>query len=342
MSGEEMGREATAGQPFTHQPDRPGQPDLSEQRGLAAWLPRRLAEANPSILVVGDLILDGWWSGPSDRMCREAPAPVVDINRREFSPGGAANTAMNLASLGARVSVAGLIGTDDAGTELMRQLLAAGVDTRFLTQDPEMVTTTKIRISSGGQVLLRFDDAAAMIPESASSALAAAVTAAVEAPDAVVICDYGTGALDEPVRNRLTEALSRRGPDQLIEQAPFLRYVPFLYASALTGQRARKLLDLILEVADAREARVATSEVTRVLEALIEASNPPQKPGEEIKLLYASQIGTAPPTIAIVTNRPDDVPPSYERYLVHGFRKAWPFSGSPLRIRFTSRGSKRK
>jgi GTP-binding protein len=135
---------------------------------------------------------------------------------------------------------------------------------------------------------------------------------------------------------------ARRGQDQLIEKAPFLRYVPFLYASALTGQRARKLLDLILEVADAREARVATSEVNRVLEALIQASNPPQKPGEEIKLLYASQIGTAPPTIAIVTNRPDDVPPSYERYLVHGFRKAWPFSGSPLRIRFTSRGSKRK
>jgi GTP-binding protein len=135
---------------------------------------------------------------------------------------------------------------------------------------------------------------------------------------------------------------AQRGQDQLVEKAPFLRYVPFLYASALTGQRARKLLDLILEVADAREARVATSEVNRVLEALIQASNPPQKPGEEIKLLYASQIGTAPPTIAIVTNRPDDVPPSYERYLVHGFRKAWPFAGSPLRIRFTSRGSKRK
>ena len=135
---------------------------------------------------------------------------------------------------------------------------------------------------------------------------------------------------------------ARRGQDQLVEKAPFLRYVPFLYASALTGQRARKLLDMILEVADAREARVATSEVNRVLEALIQASNPPQKPGEEIKLLYASQIGTAPPTIAIVTNRPDDVPPSYERYLVHGFRKAWPFAGSPLRIRFTSRGSKRK
>lgn len=135
---------------------------------------------------------------------------------------------------------------------------------------------------------------------------------------------------------------ARRGQDLLVEKAPFLRYVPFLYGSALTGQRIRKLLDMIIEVAAAREARVATSEVNRVLEALVQQSNPPQKPGEEVKLLYASQIGTAPPTFAIVTNRPDDVPPSYERYLVHGFRKVWPFEGSPLRIRFTSRGARKR
>ena len=134
---------------------------------------------------------------------------------------------------------------------------------------------------------------------------------------------------------------ARRGEEILIEKAPFLRYVPFIYGSALTGQRVRKVLDLILEVADARQARVATSEVNKVLEALIQENNPPQRPGEEVKLLYASQIGTAPPTFAIVTNRPDDVPPSYERYLVHGFRRAWPFAGSPVRIRFTSRGSRR-
>ena len=70
----------------------------------------------------------------------------------------------------------------------------------------------------------------------------------------------------------------------------------------------------------------------------MQRAQPPQKPGEEVKLLYASQIGTAPPTFAIVSNRPDDVPESYQRYLVHGFREAWGSSGSPLRIKFTSRG----
>ncbi|MGE5230737.1 MAG: ribosome biogenesis GTPase Der [Deltaproteobacteria bacterium] len=134
---------------------------------------------------------------------------------------------------------------------------------------------------------------------------------------------------------------ARRGQEALVEQAPFLRYVPFLYASALTGQRVRNLLDLILEVAHGRQVRVPTAEVNRVLGELVERAAPPQKPGEEVKLLYASQIGTAPPAFAIVTNRPDDVPESYQRYLVHGFRSAWSFPGSPLRLKFTRRGSKR-
>ena len=134
---------------------------------------------------------------------------------------------------------------------------------------------------------------------------------------------------------------ARQGQESLIAKAPFLRYVPFLYVSALTGQRVRKVLDLIVQVAEGREMRVPTAEVNRILAELIERNAPPQKPGEEVKLLYASQIGTAPPTLAIVSNRPEEVPESYQRYLVHGFREAWPFPGSPLRLKFTSRGSRR-
>jgi GTP-binding protein len=132
-----------------------------------------------------------------------------------------------------------------------------------------------------------------------------------------------------------------RGQEELVAKAPFLRYVPFLYVSAQTGQRVPRVLDAILEAAEQREKRIPTAEVNRVLEELITRSAPPQKPGEEVKLLYASQIGTAPPTISIVTNRPEDVPESYQRYLVHGFRAAWSFAGSPLRLKFTRRGSKR-
>ena len=134
---------------------------------------------------------------------------------------------------------------------------------------------------------------------------------------------------------------AHRGQEELVAKAPFLRYVPFVYVSALSGQRVRKILDLILEVADGRDRRIPTAEVNKVLATLLERTAPPQKPGEEVKLLYASQIGTAPPTFAIVSNRPDDVPESYQRYLAHGFRSVWPFTGSPLRLRFTRRGSRR-
>jgi GTP-binding protein len=134
---------------------------------------------------------------------------------------------------------------------------------------------------------------------------------------------------------------ARRGQEELIEKAPFLRYVPFVYVSATTGQRVRRVLDLILEVAEQREQRVPTAEVNKVLTELLERNAPPQKPGEEVKLLYASQIATAPPTFAIVSNRPDEVPEPYQRYLVHGFRAAWPFTGSPVRLKFTRRGSRR-
>src|SRR5437870_8692333 len=128
-----------------------------------------------------------------------------------------------------------------------------------------------------------------------------------------------------------------RGERELKERAPFLQFLPFLYVSAKTGQRVSRLLDLIVEVAAEREKRVPTAEVNRVLEDLVERQQPPQPVGEPLRLLYASQIGTAPPRFAIVANRPDAVPESYTRYLLNGFREAWQFTGSPVNIKFRRR-----
>ncbi len=131
------------------------------------------------------------------------------------------------------------------------------------------------------------------------------------------------------------------GERQVVERAPFLGAAPFVYVSAVTGQRARKVLDLILTVAEERERRVTTAEVNRVLQELVASNQPPQRGRQEVKLLYGSQVATAPPTFAIVTNRPDAIPESYRRYLEHGFRAAWGFTGAPLRIRFRRKRGKR-
>jgi len=124
-----------------------------------------------------------------------------------------------------------------------------------------------------------------------------------------------------------------RGQQEVEERAPFLQFIPFLYLSAKTGQRVPKLLELILEVAEERAKRVPTAEVNRVLGALVDRQQPPQPVGESVRLLYASQIGTAPPRFAIVSNRPEAIPEAYTRYLVNGFREAWRFTGSPLNLK---------
>ena len=116
------------------------------------------------------------------------------------------------------------------------------------------------------------------------------------------------------------------------EKAPFLRFVPFLFTSAKTGLRVNAVLDLILTVQQEREKRITTSQVNARLEELIARRQPPQAAGREVKLMYATQVETAPPTIAVFGNHPDLVQEHYVRYLHNGFRESWGFLGNPLRI----------
>ena len=116
------------------------------------------------------------------------------------------------------------------------------------------------------------------------------------------------------------------------EKAPFMKFVPFLFTSALTGQRVTRVLELLLQVEEERAKRIATAEVNAKLSELLARRQPPQAAGREVKLNYATQIETAPPTIAVFGNAPDLVEEHYVRYLHNGFRSFWGFTGNPLRI----------
>jgi D-beta-D-heptose 7-phosphate kinase / D-beta-D-heptose 1-phosphate adenosyltransferase len=175
-----------------------------------AELPRLLRARAPLITVIGDHLLDGWWAGRSDRMSREAPAPVIDIVERKYAPGGAANTAMNLAALGARVRCVGLIGDDDAGTRLRAMLHDAGVDVRSLIAVAGCHTTTKYRVMGGDQMMVRIDETQHTDwPAEALSAFASAIRTATDGADAEVICDYGSRTFDGPVLGALSENATR-------------------------------------------------------------------------------------------------------------------------------------
>ena len=116
------------------------------------------------------------------------------------------------------------------------------------------------------------------------------------------------------------------------EKAPYLNFVPFLFTSAKTGLRVTRVLDLILAVDEERQKRIATAEVNERLGELLARRQPPQAAGREVKLNYATQVQTSPPTIAVFGNHPELVEEHYVRYLHNGFREAWGFTGNPLRI----------
>jgi GTP-binding protein len=116
------------------------------------------------------------------------------------------------------------------------------------------------------------------------------------------------------------------------EKAPYLNFVPFLFTSAKTGLRVTRVLDLILAVDEERQKRIKTSEVNERLGELVARLQPPQAAGREVKLNYATQVQTSPPTIAVFGNHPELVEEHYVRYLHNGFREAWGFTGNPLRV----------
>jgi GTP-binding protein len=117
-----------------------------------------------------------------------------------------------------------------------------------------------------------------------------------------------------------------------VEKAPYLGFVPFLFTSAKTGQRVTKVLDVILKVNEERHRRVPTAQINERLAELIARRQPPQAAGRDVRLNYATQVETAPPSIAVFGNAPDLVAEHYIRFLHNGFREKYPFDGNPLRI----------
>ncbi len=124
------------------------------------------------------------------------------------------------------------------------------------------------------------------------------------------------------------------------EKAPYFRWVPFLFTSALTGQRVNKVLEVVLEVEAERSKRINTSEVNEALQELLQRRQPPQAAGHEIKLNFATQVETAPPAIVVFGNNPELLQEHYVRYLHNGFRDKWSFTGNPLKIILRKKGKK--
>ncbi len=146
------------------------------------------------VLIIGDVMLDRYWYGPTGRISPEAPVPVVKVEDNEERPGGAANVAMNIAALGGHASIIGLTGEDEPASVLAETLDSLKVNCNFIAL-PDYPTITKLRVISRGQQLIRLDfedkfenvDAGLFLSRMEQS---------LPHVQAVVLSDYAKGALE--------------------------------------------------------------------------------------------------------------------------------------------------
>ena len=156
------------------------------------------------VLIVADLMLDEYLWGHVNRISPEAPVPVVEVQRRSSTAGGAANAAANVASLGGRAVLAGVVGNDGEGRRIRELLDGLGIDTAAISVDASRPTTTKTRVVAHSQQMVRIDhERPGPLSEAVEAELLARLEAQLPLVRACVVSDYGKGVVTPSLCGRL-------------------------------------------------------------------------------------------------------------------------------------------
>ena len=172
----------------------------------------------PSILVIGDLMIDHYIVGSASRLSPEAPVPIVNVKNESVTLGGAGNVVQNLVALGARVTVAGVIGNDVAGTQIIEILTNEGVETHAIIKDDSRPTTLKTRVLAGSHQLVRIDretvdEVSGTVADELMNILAGYMSNA----DMVVLSDYNKGLFSPALTQRLITEANNQGKKVIID-----------------------------------------------------------------------------------------------------------------------------
>ncbi len=181
-----------------------------------------------SVAVIGDVMLDVYLHGKVGRISPEAPIPVVEIDEKDrLMPGGAANVACNIAALGGKASLVGVVGNDAAGRAIVRQLKRGGVDTTGLVIVKDRPTTEKTRVIAHTQQVVRVDrEVKAPLSSSDASRVTSRALAAIRKADAVIYEDYNKGVLTRDVIRR-TLRVARQGRKVVTVDPKFKNFFAF-------------------------------------------------------------------------------------------------------------------
>jgi D-beta-D-heptose 7-phosphate kinase/D-beta-D-heptose 1-phosphate adenosyltransferase len=160
--------------------------------------------ARKRVLVVGDLMLDSYWWGNANRISPEAPVPVLELQEESVRLGGAANVALNLAGLGAKVGICSLSGEDAEGEVLRGLLVDCGIDNSLVISDPSRPTTVKRRMLANNHQLLRVDrESTHLISSDLESKMVSGLARSINDWDFVVVSDYAKGLVSPTLMESL-------------------------------------------------------------------------------------------------------------------------------------------
>jgi len=162
------------------------------------------AQKRPSVLVIGDLMVDHYIWGSATRLSPEAPVPVVNVKKESTTLGGAGNVVQNLVALGASVAIAGVIGKDASGRQLIDIMENEGVKTGTIVEDISRSTTVKTRVLVGSHQLVRVDrEVTDAISPELEEELIAGIVANIDSSDIVLLSDYNKGLFAPGLTQRI-------------------------------------------------------------------------------------------------------------------------------------------
>jgi len=199
------------------------------------------------VVVVGDIMLDRYLVGDTERLSPEAPVPVVTVRERHARLGGAANVAMNVAAMGSEVFLVGVVGDDIDGGSIRQELAVAHLDDRFVVTVAGRPTTSKTRIIARSQQIVRIDDEVeSLLDGSDLDRLIRVARDALADADALLLEDYNKGALPPRLIAAVMEVAKRRGIPIVVD--PKFRQF-FEYAGATVFKPNRRELESALGAA---------------------------------------------------------------------------------------------
>jgi rfaE bifunctional protein kinase chain/domain len=254
---------------------------------LRGWIPKL---AGKKVLVIGDVMADHYVWGKVERISPEAPIPVVHVQREDLKPGGAANVACNIAALGGKVILAGVVGDDPTADGLRDKLVEMAIDPSGLIRDKDRPTIRKTRIIAGHQQVVRVDhERLSPLSPNVAERFLQSCLAAVDGVDAVLLSDYAKGALTQALCQAIIQRA--RGQGKVVSVDPKPENVGFYSgASIMTPnlKEAREIAGFALDSDGAVEAQGA------LLRQKYQFDNILITRGEHGMSLISGQAGIAP------------------------------------------------